>query len=290
MSTRFANKICIVTGAGSGIGKAVAMQLASEGGRVLVFDLNEQRGNATAQEIGAAKGEVLFLRGDAGNPADIQAAVKLAVDRWGRIDVVVNDAAMMTFQPIVELPDESWDKVLNVNLRSVFLFCKYSVPHMPPGGAIVNISSVHAHATTMGNDYYATNENLIHADGSISQSGEIFGYYPITHQYFQRYKLPVMHTETNYDEPQAVTWLGKEWANVHRLWRDGVPLIGFTWYSLQDQVDWDTGLREDNGRVNPIGLCDLDRHIRPVGHAYKNLIEVWSSHLSAENHILTVCD
>ena len=75
-------------------------------------------------------------------------------------------------------------------------------------------------------------------------SGEIFGYYPITHQYFARYRLPVMHTETNgLGGEQAVRWLKKEWANMHRLKQDGVPLIGFTWYSLQDQVDWDTGLR-----------------------------------------------
>jgi beta-glucosidase/6-phospho-beta-glucosidase/beta-galactosidase len=142
----------------------------------------------------------------------------------------------------------------------------------------------------MGNDYYETNENLVHADGSISPSGEIFGYYPITHQYFRRYKLPVMHTETNYAEPNATKWLKKEFANVHRLKRDGVPIIGFTWYSLQDQVDWDTGLREDNGTVNALGLVDLDRHIRPVGHAYKKLIEAWKKNLPAENNVLTICD
>ena len=94
----------------------------------------------------------------------------------------------------------------------------------------------------MGNDYYATNENMVHSDGSLSLSGEIFGYYPITHQYFARYRLPVMHTETNgLGGQDAVRWLKKEWANVHRLKQDGVPLVGFTWYSLQDQVDWDTG-------------------------------------------------
>jgi beta-glucosidase/6-phospho-beta-glucosidase/beta-galactosidase len=142
----------------------------------------------------------------------------------------------------------------------------------------------------MGNDYYATNENLVYEDGSISQSGEIFGYYPITHQYYARYKIPVMHTETNDTDPSAVAWLKKEWANVHRLKLDGVPLIGFTWYSLQDQVDWDSGLRENNGRVNALGLCDLDRSIRPVGYAYKKLIEAWSRNLPNENNILTVCD
>jgi beta-glucosidase/6-phospho-beta-glucosidase/beta-galactosidase len=141
----------------------------------------------------------------------------------------------------------------------------------------------------MGNDYYATNENLVHADGSIELAGEIFGYYPITHQYFARYGLPVMHTETNSEEPNAVAWLKKEWANVHRLKRDGVPLLGFTWYSLQDQVDWDTGLRENNGRVNALGLCDLDRHIRPVGREYQKMIEAWTKTLPSES-VLSIPD
>ena len=60
-----------------------------------------------------------------------------------------------------------------------------------------------------------------------------------------------------------------------RLKEDGIPIVGFTWYSLTDQVDWDTALRENNGRVNPLGLYDLDRKIRPVGEAYKRLIEMW---------------
>jgi beta-glucosidase/6-phospho-beta-glucosidase/beta-galactosidase len=142
----------------------------------------------------------------------------------------------------------------------------------------------------MGNDYYETNENLVHADGSLSLSGEIFGYYPITRQYFSRYSLPVMHTETNdLGGKDAVKWLQKEWANVHRLKQDGVPIIGFTWYSLQDQVDWDTGLRENNGHVNPLGLCDLDRNINPVGHAYKKLISEWRRTLPTESSVLSIC-
>jgi beta-glucosidase/6-phospho-beta-glucosidase/beta-galactosidase len=142
----------------------------------------------------------------------------------------------------------------------------------------------------MGNDYYATNENLVHTDGSTELSGEIFGYYPITHQYFARYRLPVMHTETNgLGGQRSVQWLKKEWANVHRLKQDGVPLIGFTWYSLQDQVDWDTGLRENNGRVNPLGLCGLDRKIHPVGYAYQKLIRQWKDILPTESNALGIC-
>ncbi|HXD75404.1 MAG TPA: family 1 glycosylhydrolase [Vicinamibacterales bacterium] len=143
----------------------------------------------------------------------------------------------------------------------------------------------------MGNDYYATNENMVHSDGSLSLAGEILGYYPITQQYYARYRLPVMHTETNpLGGEDAVRWLRKEWANVHLLKQDGVPLLGFTWYSLIDQVDWDTSLRENNGRANPLGLCDLDRRIRPVGHAYKRLIDRWRDTLPMESNVLGICE
>jgi hypothetical protein len=134
----------------------------------------------------------------------------------------------------------------------------------------------------MGNDYYITNEYMVHYDGSISDSGEIFGYHSITHQYFSRYRLPVMHTETNRQEPDAVMWLRKEWANAYRLKQDGVPLVGFTWYSLTDQVDWDTSLKENNNNVNSLGLYDINRNIRSVGEAYKLLISKWRQVLTSE--------
>jgi beta-glucosidase/6-phospho-beta-glucosidase/beta-galactosidase len=128
----------------------------------------------------------------------------------------------------------------------------------------------------MGNDYYVTNEHLVRSDGVVVGAGEIFGYYVITHQYYSRYHLPVMHTETNLGNPEAApAWLRKQWANIQRLRLDGVPILGFTWYSLTDQVDWDTALREDNGRLVPCGLYDLDRRIRPVGEAYRTLIAQW---------------
>jgi len=135
----------------------------------------------------------------------------------------------------------------------------------------------------MGNDYYVTNEHMVHHDGSIEPSGDIYGYYAITMQYYRRYHLPVMHTETNFEGQGATDWLRKQWANAYRLKQDGVPLIGFTWYSLTDQVDWDTAMRENNGTVNKLGLYDLDRKIRPVGEAYKKLISMWQDTLSSEN-------
>ncbi len=135
----------------------------------------------------------------------------------------------------------------------------------------------------MGNDYYVTNEHIVHADGSTSPSGEVFGYYIITRQYYDRYRLPVMHTETNIAEPGAVGWLKKEWSNIYRFKQDGFPIVGFTWFSLLDQVDWDSALRNNAGNVNPLGLYDLDRKIRPVGDAYKQLIRAWRPALARES-------
>ena len=143
----------------------------------------------------------------------------------------------------------------------------------------------------LGNDYYVTNEHLVSADGSTRAAGEIFGYHVITSQYYERYRLPVMHTETNLqDGPngEAEAWLRKQWANVLRVRNDGMPILGFTWYSLTDQVDWDTALREPNGRVNPLGLYDLDRNIRPVGAAYRELIREWRTVLPTQSVVLSL--
>ena len=148
------------------------------------------------------------------------------------------------------------------------------------------------HHCIMGNDYYVTNEHVVHADGATAPSGEIFGYHVITSEYYERYRLPVMHTETNLDQgprgDEAVNWLRKEWANVLRVRNDGVPIVGFTWYSLTDQVDWDNALREPAHRVNPRGLYDLDRNIRPVGTTYQHLIRAWRDVLPTQSVVLSL--
>jgi len=93
-----------------------------------------------------------------------------------------------------------------------------------------------------------------------------------------------MHTETNLqDAERAPDWLWKEWANMLRLKHDGVPIIGFTWYSLTDQVDWNIALREDKGQVNPLGLYDLNRKIRPVGEAFRDLVAQWCDVVPVES-------
>lgn len=126
----------------------------------------------------------------------------------------------------------------------------------------------------MGNDYYGRNERINLPDGTTIMSQDVLGWYHITREYYERYKKPVMHTETNvFDADEAPKWLWKQWMNVMQMRRQGTPVLGFTWYSLIDQIDWDTELAEQNNRVNACGLYDLDRKPRPVAAAYRSLLQ-----------------
>jgi hypothetical protein len=137
----------------------------------------------------------------------------------------------------------------------------------------------------MGSDYYRSDEHHIDPNGNIRPASELFGYALIVREYYDRYRLPVMHIETNCDEGatgrEARDWPHKQWAFVRSLGRAGAPVLGFTWYSLTDQIDWDVELRVQRGRVNPRGLFDLEHRMRPVGQAYQQLIAQWRPVLAA---------
>jgi len=160
---RFSSKTCIVTGGGSGIGRATCVRMAAEGGNVVVADLNVDAAKATVDQITAAGGKAVAVEVDVGNSAQVQNAIALALSTYGSLDVIVNDAAMMTFTPIVDLPESDFFRVITTNLGSVFYFAKYGAPHMPPGSSIVNISSVHAHETTANVVPYAASKGAIEA-------------------------------------------------------------------------------------------------------------------------------
>jgi beta-glucosidase/6-phospho-beta-glucosidase/beta-galactosidase len=142
----------------------------------------------------------------------------------------------------------------------------------------------------LGLDYYEWNEKLINSEGEQENLGEMFGWYVITGQYYQRYKRPVMHTETNcLDANEAPGWLWRQWHNVQLIRQNGVPVIGFTWYSLQDQVDWNIGVSRAQGNVTPVGLYDLNRDPRPVALAYKHLVAMFKDEpLLAGEEMLTL--
>jgi NAD(P)-dependent dehydrogenase (short-subunit alcohol dehydrogenase family) len=162
---RLENKIAVVTGAGKGIGWGIATVLSKEGAKVVVVDWDEIAGARTAEEIRRSGGDAIFVKCDVSNEDQVKAMVRMAIDKYGRIDVLVNNAGVGVYKPVLEATSQDWDYCLSVNLKGVFLCSKYVIPHMQAvgKGAIVNISSVHAHATVNGVAPYAASKGGITA-------------------------------------------------------------------------------------------------------------------------------
>ena len=149
---RLAHKSIIVTGAGSGIGEGIALRLGAEGARVLVGDINADAGERVAQAIRTAGGEAQFFRADVTQSAEVKALVAEAVHRYGRLDVVVNNAGWThRNRPMLEVSEDEFDKVYAINVKSIYLSAIHAVPAMranPPladggksGGSFINIAS-----------------------------------------------------------------------------------------------------------------------------------------------------
>jgi len=141
----FENKVAVVTGGGSGLGEAACYLYVREGAKVVVSDLNEERGRETVQAIEKMKGESFFVRADVSNPDDCRAMVEAALEKYGRLDIAFNNAGIGGETSVTaEYSLEGWRKVIDVNLSSVFYCMKYEIPAMLKlgGGAIVNMASI----------------------------------------------------------------------------------------------------------------------------------------------------
>ena len=154
---RVDGKVAVVTGAASGIGRVTAGALAAEGARVGIADVDEAGGQAAAAAIGVAGGDAFFRRADVRSLADLEAVLDEAIERHGRLDVLVNNAAVAIPGAAGEMAEDDWARTLDVNLTGVWRGMRAAIPRMLAGGggSIVNLSSVQGHVGFVGWAAYA---------------------------------------------------------------------------------------------------------------------------------------
>jgi meso-butanediol dehydrogenase/(S,S)-butanediol dehydrogenase/diacetyl reductase len=173
----FAERVAIVTGAAGGIGLATARRLAGLGARVALVDLEgDALGRAADEAAKAGAPEVIALPCDVSSEPQVTAAVRAVVDRFARLDVIVNNAGVMISKPLMELRGEDWTRVLAVDLLGAFYFIREGFLRMRSGAAIVNVSSIHAVETTPGvAPYAAAKTALLSLTRSAAVEGKPLG-------------------------------------------------------------------------------------------------------------------
>jgi len=159
---KLSGKVAIVTGASSGIGRASAIAFAREGARVVVADIDQRGGEETAALIAAEGNQAFLVRVDVAREADIARMVEVTIARWGAIDILFNNAGVLSVTPIEALTEEEWDRVMGINVKAAFFAVKHVVPHMRRnGGAILNTGSIASFTGQLGTPVYSASKGAI---------------------------------------------------------------------------------------------------------------------------------
>ncbi len=161
---RLANKIALITGAGSGMGKASAILFAQEGAKISIVDIDEESGQMTKETIKQKGGQAIFIRGDVSKSKDAEKMIQGTVDAYGSLDILFNNAAIpMCFTPMEEVPEELWDRIMQVNVKGIFLLCKYALPIMKKkaGGVIINTASISGLRARPGLSAYTASKGAV---------------------------------------------------------------------------------------------------------------------------------
>jgi NAD(P)-dependent dehydrogenase (short-subunit alcohol dehydrogenase family) len=255
---RFANKVIVITGAGSGIGRTAALAFAREGGSVVIGDINETDGAETARQILESGGYATAVRCDVRNAEEVAALIARAVADFGGVDVLYNNAGVVRYGTVEELSVEDWDFQLDINLKGTFLTCKYAIPEMRKrgGGAIVNTASVQAFASQKTVPAYAASKGgvvsltttiaLDHADDNIRCNCIAPG----------TIRTPMVDQAADTfgpDDPEAAI---AEWGRLHPLGRVGKPeeVANLVLFLASDEAAFCTGgcYRVDGGLLSPL--------------------------------------
>lgn len=220
---RLDGKVGVITGAAMGIGKASAVALASDGAKVVISDIDDTTGQATVKEIIQAGGQAIFQHADVGVTSDIEHLIKAAVDQWGRLDILVNNAAQAISGSVVDITEEDWNRVLNINLTSVWRGMKFAIPHMIQAGAgsIINISSVQSLLGFKGWSAYAAAKGAINA--LTQQSAVEYASYNIRVNAIAPGTIMTPMNERIFATTPDPQKLIDSWNNLHALGRFGQP-------------------------------------------------------------------
>ena len=216
-------KVALVTGAAMGIGRSTAVLLAKEGARVVLADIDEQNAKESSRQIEEAGGQAYFVRTDVSKSEDVEAAVNAAVETFGGIDVLHNNAAVALGETVVDTTDELWNRVLDVNLGGIYRGCKYAIPHMIQngGGSIINSSSVQALRGFAGWAAYAASKG-----GIISLTQQValeYAKHNIRVNSIAPGTIMTPMNEKLFEEAEDPESLTETWNRMHPIGRFGQP-------------------------------------------------------------------
>ncbi|MCL4875318.1 MAG: glucose 1-dehydrogenase [Anaerolineae bacterium] len=256
MAERFKNKVAIVTGGAKGIGRASSLAFAAEGASVAVADLDASAGGEVVKNIQGAGGKAIFVQGDIADEEYVKKLVQETVSAFGGVDVLYNNAGVVRYGTVVDMPVSDWDWILGINLRASFLTCKYTIPEMRKrgGGAIVNTASVQAFASQQTVAAYAASKGAIvsftttvaldHARENIRCNCIAPG----------SIQTPMLDDAANLfgpDDPQGAI---KNWGSLHPIGRVGTAeeVANLVLFLASDEASFITGAcyRVDGGLLS----------------------------------------